>query len=85
MSGPLPMEQILKTLCTLHSLKEVSAYTLCYTAQQPHSRDTFSNPKNFTLDKLIHQQEGILAYKVINGTFLLYDFLDHGDVASNPT
>ena len=32
------------------------------------------------VDKLINQQEGILAYKVINGTYLLNDFLDHGDV-----
>ena len=32
------------------------------------------------LDKLINQHEGILAYKVINGTYLLNDFLNHGDV-----
>ena len=32
------------------------------------------------LDKLINQPEGILAYKVINDTFLLKDFLNHGDV-----
>ena len=32
------------------------------------------------LDKLINQQDGILAYKVINGTHLLNDFLNHGDV-----
>ena len=32
------------------------------------------------MDKLINQQEGILAYKVINGTFLLNDFLNHGEV-----
>ena len=33
-----------------------------------------------SLDKLINQQEGKLAYKVINGTFLLNDFLNHGEV-----
>ena len=27
------------------------------------------------MDKLINQQEGILAYKVINGTYLLGDIL----------
>ena len=54
--------------------------TLFATAQQPHSRDIFFNQKILPLDKLINQQEGILAYKVINGTFLLNDFLNHGDV-----
>ena len=38
------------------------------------------NQKISPLDKLINQQEGILAYKVINGTYLLNDFLNHGDV-----
>ena len=50
------------------------------TAQQPHSRDIFINQKMLPLDKLINQQEGMLAYKVINGTYLLNDFLNHGDV-----
>ena len=45
------------------------------TAQQPHSRDIFLNQKILPLDKLINQQEGILAYKVINGTYLLGDIL----------
>ena len=31
------------------------------------------------MDKLINQQEGILACKVINGSYLLNDFLNHGD------
>ena len=31
------------------------------------------------LDKLVNQQEGIFAYKVINGTYLLNDFLNYGD------
>ena len=35
----------------------------------------FLNQKILTLDKLINQQEGILAYKVINGTYLLGDIL----------
>ena len=54
--------------------------TLFATAQQPHSRDIFINQKILPLDKLINQQEGILAYKVINGTYLLNDFLNRGDV-----
>ena len=45
------------------------------TAQQPQSRDIFLNQKILPLDKLINQQEGILAYKVINGTYLLGDIL----------
>ena len=45
------------------------------TAQQPHSRDIFLNQKILPLDKLINQHEGILAYKVINGTYLLGDIL----------
>ena len=53
--------------------------TLFATAQQLHSRIIF-NKKKLPLDKLINQQEGILAYKVINGTYLLNDFLNHGDV-----
>ena len=66
-----------KTLCTT---QKRSACTLFATAQQPHSRDIFINQKMLPLDKLINQQEGILAYKVINGTYLLSDFLNHGDV-----
>ena len=54
--------------------------TLFATAQQPHSRDIFIHQKIWPLDKLINQQEGILDYKVINGTYLLNDFLNRGDV-----
>ena len=37
--------------------------------------------KILSLDKLISQQEGILAYKVIGGTYLLGDILtDRHDV-----
>ena len=49
--------------------------SLFATAQQPHSRDIFLNKKIPPLDKLINQQELILAYKVINGTYLLGDIL----------
>ena len=45
------------------------------TAQQPHSRDILLNQKIRLLDKLIIQQEGILAYKVFNGTYFLGDIL----------
>ena len=50
-------------------------HPLFETAQQPHSRDFFLNQKILPLDKLISKQEGILAYKVINGTYLLGDIL----------
>ena len=67
----------LKTLCTA---QKRSVRTLFATAQQPHTRDIFINQKILPLDELINEQEGILAYKVINGTYLLNDFLNHGDV-----
>ena len=54
--------------------------TLFATSQQPHSRDIFINQNILALDKLINRQEGILAYKVINGIYLQIDFLNHGDV-----
>ena len=54
--------------------------TLFASAQQPHSRDILINQKILPLDKLINQQEDILAYKVINGTYLLNNFLNHGYV-----
>ena len=59
-------------LCTA---QKRSVRALFATAQQPHSRDIFSNKKILSLDKLINQQEGILAYKVISGTYLLGDSL----------
>ena len=31
-------------------------------------------------DKLINQQQGILGYRVINGTYLLNDLFNNGDV-----
>ena len=58
----------------MYCTKEIYACTLCYCAE-PHWRDIFLNQKVLPLDKLINQQEGILAYKVINGTYLLGDIL----------
>ena len=62
----------LKLLCTA---QKRSVRALFATAQRQHSRDIFWNKKILPLDKLINQQEGILAYKVINGTYLLGDIL----------
>ena len=61
-----------KMLCTA---QKRSVHALFATAQQPHSRDIVLNQKILPLNKLINQQEGILAYKVINGTYLLGDIL----------
>ena len=62
----------LKMLCTA---QKRSVRVLFATAQKPHSRDIFLNKKILPLDKLINQQEGILAYKVINGIYLLGEIL----------
>ena len=59
-------------LCTA---QKRTVRALFATAQQPHSRDIFLYQKILPLDKFINQQEGILAYKVINGTYLLGDIL----------
>ena len=48
---------------------------LLATAEQPHSSNIFLNKKILPLDKLINQEEGILAYKVINGMYLLINIL----------
>ena len=59
---------------------------LSATAQQSHSRDIFLNQKIFPLDKLINQQEGILADKVINGKYLFGDILtDRQELLDLPT
>ena len=50
------------------------------TKHNTHSRDIFINQKILPLAKLINEQEGVLAYKVINGTYLLNAFLNHGDI-----
>ena len=76
MSAALPIELILKPYVQLK--RGQCAHSA--TAQQTHSRDIFINQKILPMDKLINKQEGILTYKVINGTFLLNDFLNHGDV-----
>ena len=52
----------LKTLC---AAQKMSVSTLFATAQQPHLRDIFINPRILPLDKLINKQEGILVSKVI--------------------
>ena len=61
-----------KIIC---SAQKRSVRALFATAQQPDWRDIFLNQNILRLDKLINQQEGILAYKVINGTYLLGDIL----------
>ena len=53
-----------KTLCTA---QKRSVRTLFAPAQQPYSGDVIINKKKLPLDKPINQQEGILAYEVING------------------
>ena len=63
----------------MYSPKEISAYTLCYCSAAPFE-GYLHQSKNLRVDKQINQQEGILAYKVINGTYLLNEFLNHGDV-----
>ena len=60
----------LQIVCTA---QKRSVRALFESARQPHSRVTFLNKKNLPLDKLINQQEGTLAYKVI--TYLLGDIL----------
>ena len=55
----------------MYCTKEILG-ALFATAQQPQSRDIFLNQKIIALD---NQQEGLLAYKVINGTYLLGDVL----------
>ena len=72
----LPIQQILKPYV---QPKRSQAYTLCYCSAAPFE-GYLHQSKNLRLDKLINQQEGILAYKVINGTYLLNEILNHGDV-----
>ena len=58
----------------MYCTKEIRACTLRHRAANALNR-YFLKSKILTLDKLINQQEGILAYKVINGTYLLGDIL----------
>ena len=73
------LSQFVPTNFSQCTAQKRSVRTLFATAQQPHSRDI--NQNNLPLEKLINQQEGILIYKVINGSYLLNDFLNHGDVS----
>ena len=57
----------------LRTAQKRSVRALFATAQQPHSSDIFLNQKILDLDKLINKKKWILAYKVINGTYLLGD------------
>ena len=51
-------------------------HALFATAQQPHALEGyFLKSKILPLGKLINQQEGILAYKVMNDTYMLGDIL----------
>ena len=59
-------------LCTA---QKRSVRAVWATAQQPDSRAIFLRQKILTLGKLINHQEGIFAYKEINGTYLLNDIL----------
>ena len=59
----------------LGTAQKRSMRALFATTQQLHSGDIFLNQKILPLDKLVNQQERILAYKVINGTYLLGDIL----------
>ena len=61
----------------------MSVHTLFATVQQPHSGDIFINQKILPLDKLINQQEGILAYKVINGSCTTFSIMEMLGIKSN--
>ena len=58
----------------MYCTKEIRVCTICHRAATA-LEDIFLNQKILTLNKLINQQEGILAYTVINGTYLLGDIL----------
>ena len=68
---------ILETLCIAY--KWLCAHSLLLLSS-PIREITSSIKKILPLDKLIDQCEGILTYKVINGTDLQIDFLNHVDV-----
>ena len=52
--------------------------SLFATAQQPHSRDILIAQNILPLAKLIKLHEGIVAYKVNTGQYLLGNFLTDG-------
>ena len=70
----------------MYNPKEVSACkrgqvsALIATAQQHHSSNILIDQKILPLDKLISQQVCVLTFNLINGTYLLNDFFNHGDV-----
>ena len=66
-------------LCFFLSLLCFKVWSSNFESSGAPSRDMFINQKILPLDKL-DQQEGILVYNVINGTYLLNDFLNHVDV-----
>ena len=58
----------------MYCTKEIRACTICDCTTTALEGYVFKS-KNSPLYKLINQQERILAYKVINGTYLLGDIL----------
>ena len=77
MSGPLPIELILKLYVQFK--RGECVHSPCYCSAAPFERYLHQS-KNVASEQTINQQESILAYKVINGTYLLNDFFNHGDV-----
>ena len=63
------------SLTMLFTAQKRSVRALFATAQQPHSRDIFLNQKILPLDCWLTNNDRILGYKVINGTYLLGDIL----------
>ena len=58
----------------MYCTKEIRACTICHRAAAA-LEGYFLKSKILPLDKLINEQEGILAYKMINDTYLLGDIL----------
>ena len=56
----------------MYCTKEIRACTICYRAATALEG---LNQKNLPLDKLINQQEGILANEVINGTYNCLEYI----------
>ena len=53
----------------MYCTKEIRVCTICHRAAT--ALEGYIHKKILPLDKLINQQEGILAYKVINGIYLI--------------
>ena len=58
----------------MYCTKVIRACTICHRAATA-LEGYFLNQKILNFNKLINQQEGILGYKVISGTYLLGDIL----------